>query len=305
MIGAVVAVQADEELLLLEGIDIYGEGGRAGGRAGAHGCQSTLPQRLPPAQLRATQGQGGLLSWVTHRPGVTRLPCAGPFNWLAVSDHVGTKTPEQCRHHFYSIYIEPDSFPLPTPAPEMAGVGLWPGQLCWACAVAHVHAAAAAAGRACRSPLAWAREGQGAAGFGVGARVHDDGAPVWRLWLQIDVKRCADEAKRGKGRKRPRVEATDGADKAAGKKGRQQQTQQQGQQQAQQQATPSKAGPAAAGGAAPPASGGEAGDKAAKRRAQPKDAAPAVQQQQVRCFGGRGRGRGRAVPGDGGGDWGA
>lgn len=46
----------------------------------------------------------------------------GPGNWAAVAEHVGTKSTDECQHHYHQIYIQPDSFPLPTPAPEMAGV---------------------------------------------------------------------------------------------------------------------------------------------------------------------------------------
>ncbi|KAI8469008.1 MAG: hypothetical protein J3K34DRAFT_514672 [Monoraphidium minutum] len=60
---------ADEELLLLEGVDVYGAG-----------------------------------------------------NWGAVAEHVGTKGRDACREHYFATYIDAPSFPLPTPAPEMAGV---------------------------------------------------------------------------------------------------------------------------------------------------------------------------------------
>lgn len=46
----------------------------------------------------------------------------GPGNWAAVSEHVGTKSTEECLSHYHQIYIQPGSFPLPTPAPEMAGL---------------------------------------------------------------------------------------------------------------------------------------------------------------------------------------
>lgn len=50
-------------------------------------------------------------------------PAAGVGNWRAVSDHVGTKKgAEECRQHYLRVYMEPDSRPLPTPAPEMAQV---------------------------------------------------------------------------------------------------------------------------------------------------------------------------------------
>lgn len=47
---------------------------------------------------------------------------SGPGNWAAASEHVGTKTAEECLQHYFQIYIEPDSCPLPTPALEMTGV---------------------------------------------------------------------------------------------------------------------------------------------------------------------------------------
>lgn len=47
---------------------------------------------------------------------------AGPGNWAAVAEHVGTKSKAACKEHYFQIYIEPRSCPLPTPAPEMAGV---------------------------------------------------------------------------------------------------------------------------------------------------------------------------------------
>ncbi len=40
-----------------------------------------------------------------------------------MADFVSTKTAFQCRRHYFSVYIDVDSFPLPTPAPEMAQVG--------------------------------------------------------------------------------------------------------------------------------------------------------------------------------------
>ena len=61
------APQADEEILLLEAIDIYGAG-----------------------------------------------------NWASVSEHVGNKTPEHCKRHWFATYIDVDSYPCPTPAPELA-----------------------------------------------------------------------------------------------------------------------------------------------------------------------------------------
>ena len=60
---------ADEELLLLEAIDMYGLG-----------------------------------------------------NWSSVAEHVGTKGDRECETHYYSVYIEPSTFPLPSPTPDMLGV---------------------------------------------------------------------------------------------------------------------------------------------------------------------------------------
>eukprot|EP00775_Hariotina_reticulata_P009048 gene9048-9218_t len=45
----------------------------------------------------------------------------GPGSWAAVAEHVGTKSKAACKEHYFQIYIEPGSCPLPTPAPEMAG----------------------------------------------------------------------------------------------------------------------------------------------------------------------------------------
>ena len=61
------ACQADEEILLLEAIDMFGPGG-----------------------------------------------------WVSVAEHVGNKTPDQCKQHWFGTYIHVDSFPYPTPAPELA-----------------------------------------------------------------------------------------------------------------------------------------------------------------------------------------
>ncbi|KAG2489501.1 hypothetical protein HYH03_011953 [Edaphochlamys debaryana] len=48
----------------------------------------------------------------------------GLGNWGGVSEHVGGKTPAQCRVHFMQIYIDCPTMPLPTPAPEMDQVDI-------------------------------------------------------------------------------------------------------------------------------------------------------------------------------------
>ncbi len=66
---AALRTQADEELLLLEGVDMAGLG-----------------------------------------------------NWAAVAEHVGTKSQETCKQHYYDIYISSPAFPEPMPAPSMASI---------------------------------------------------------------------------------------------------------------------------------------------------------------------------------------
>uniref|UniRef100_A0A061RHS0 Transcriptional adapter n=1 Tax=Tetraselmis sp. GSL018 TaxID=582737 RepID=A0A061RHS0_9CHLO len=58
---------ADEELLLLEAVDMYGLG-----------------------------------------------------NWAATAEHVGTKTEQECRKHYYEVYIDHDDHPRPKPTEAMA-----------------------------------------------------------------------------------------------------------------------------------------------------------------------------------------
>ena len=62
-------MQADEELLLLEAVDMFGLG-----------------------------------------------------NWAAIGEHVGTKSQEECRAHYNSVYINSPAFPEPTPLPSMANL---------------------------------------------------------------------------------------------------------------------------------------------------------------------------------------
>lgn len=57
---------ADEEMLLLEGVELYGLG-----------------------------------------------------NWSKVAEYVG-KAPDDCRSHYFTVYVETETFPVPKPAPEMA-----------------------------------------------------------------------------------------------------------------------------------------------------------------------------------------
>lgn len=69
--------------------------------------------------------QAGLCAYTrqSHRPLLRcSASCIGLGNWLAVSEHVGTKKPDQCQQHYYQTYIDPDSCPLPTIAPELRGV---------------------------------------------------------------------------------------------------------------------------------------------------------------------------------------
>jgi transcriptional adapter 2-alpha len=40
----------------------------------------------------------------------------GPGNWAAICEHVGTKSLEECKRHYLSVYIEHDNFPLPQPS---------------------------------------------------------------------------------------------------------------------------------------------------------------------------------------------
>ena len=47
---------------------------------------------------------------------------AGLGNWAAVAEHVGTKSQDACRQHYYGIYIDSPAFPEPMPAASMASV---------------------------------------------------------------------------------------------------------------------------------------------------------------------------------------
>ncbi|KAL3147326.1 hypothetical protein ABBQ32_002810 [Trebouxia sp. C0010 RCD-2024] len=50
------------------------------------------------------------------------IDMAGFGNWTAVSEHVGSKTKEECKGHYFDIYVNSPTFPEPWPAPQMAGV---------------------------------------------------------------------------------------------------------------------------------------------------------------------------------------
>lgn len=45
-----------------------------------------------------------------------------PLHRNSVADHVGMKGGPECQAHYYSVYVDTDTFPLPKPAPEMAFV---------------------------------------------------------------------------------------------------------------------------------------------------------------------------------------
>ena len=47
---------------------------------------------------------------------------AGLGNWTAVAEHVGTKSQQACKQHYYDIYINSPAFPEPMPAPSMASI---------------------------------------------------------------------------------------------------------------------------------------------------------------------------------------
>jgi hypothetical protein len=96
-----------------------------------HGTAQCLPA-LPDTQLTSQYHTHLLLITYPTQSNYILPMCGtlllmflspGPGNWAAVAEHVGTKTTQECLQHYYQIYIEPASFPLPTPAPEMAGVG--------------------------------------------------------------------------------------------------------------------------------------------------------------------------------------
>ena len=46
----------------------------------------------------------------------------GIGNWVGVAEHVGNKSPERCKQHYFDTYIHVESFPHPTPAPELANL---------------------------------------------------------------------------------------------------------------------------------------------------------------------------------------
>lgn len=47
----------------------------------------------------------------------------GLGNWVKVAEHVG-KHADDCRAHYFSVYVETDTFPVPRPSPEMEGVDI-------------------------------------------------------------------------------------------------------------------------------------------------------------------------------------
>lgn len=47
---------------------------------------------------------------------------AGFGNWTAVADHVGTKSKDECKGHYFDIYVNSPHFPEPWPAPQMTGI---------------------------------------------------------------------------------------------------------------------------------------------------------------------------------------
>ena len=47
----------------------------------------------------------------------------GLGNWVKVAEHVG-KHADDCRAHYFSVYVETDTFPVPQPSPEMEGVDI-------------------------------------------------------------------------------------------------------------------------------------------------------------------------------------
>lgn len=48
----------------------------------------------------------------------------GPGNWQAVTEHVGSKSKDQCFGHWFSTYINHDACPLPRSLPEMAMIDI-------------------------------------------------------------------------------------------------------------------------------------------------------------------------------------
>lgn len=47
----------------------------------------------------------------------------GLGNWVKVAEHVG-KHADDCRAHYFSVYVETETFPVPQPSPEMDGVDI-------------------------------------------------------------------------------------------------------------------------------------------------------------------------------------
>ncbi len=47
----------------------------------------------------------------------------GLGNWVKVAEHVG-KHADDCRAHYFSVYVETETFPVPQPSPEMEGVDI-------------------------------------------------------------------------------------------------------------------------------------------------------------------------------------
>ena len=46
----------------------------------------------------------------------------GPHSWDKIAEHVGTRTPAECHHHYLAVYWEHDQAPLPRALPSLAGV---------------------------------------------------------------------------------------------------------------------------------------------------------------------------------------
>jgi hypothetical protein len=102
---------------------MVGPGGGGGGIfRGRREVEESLASRASRVQVR----------WC-RRGGAERPPCPiaalppkktvyGFGNWAAVSEHVGTKSKDACRDHYFATYIDVPTFPLPSPSPEMAGV---------------------------------------------------------------------------------------------------------------------------------------------------------------------------------------
>ena len=52
------------------------------------------------------------------------LEMYGVGNWGAVAEHVGVKTPPACKAHYYQIYMDSHTCPLPQPVPELLQVDI-------------------------------------------------------------------------------------------------------------------------------------------------------------------------------------